>query len=436
MKNVRLIEFNPATETTRQFIYVMDNPNLGGAGNTQADKIGDMATFGNGEFLVIERDDDKISTDDAAKIEKKIYRFNLNGATPITNDGLIGSTGKTVDQLTIAEMGANGIRPIFKSLHVDLANTGYNDVEKVEGLAILDPWTVAVVNDNDFGVAQISVAPDGTFTRNYTPEPVTLGIIRTHTQGLDASDQDTKVNIRPWPVKGMYLPDGIASFNVGGQDYLITANEGDAREYIFQNAAGANVNAFVEAVRVSSGGVVLDPALFPNAPLLKRNENLGRLNITSTKGRNPANGQYQDLYSFGTRSFSIWKPDGTQVFDSGEQLEWITATAPDTLFNASNSNNTFDNRSDDKGPEPEAVTTGTVYGRQYAFIGLERVGGVVVYDLTDPTAPQFVQYLNNRDFSVTIEDDLRLAGDLGPEGVILIDAEKSPNRQAPPRRGE
>jgi hypothetical protein len=427
MKNVRLIEFDPATEKTRQFIYVMDNTNLGAAPNTPADKIGDMATFGNGEFLVLERDDDKISTDEAGKVEKKVYRFNLNGATAITNDGLIGETGKTVDQLTTTEMLANGIRPIFKSLHVDLATTAYNDVDKVEGLAIIDPWTVAAVNDNDFGVAQITVAPDGTFTRNYTPEPVTLGIIDVRMQGLDASDQDTKVNIRPWPVKGMYLPDGIASFKVDGQEYLITANEGDAREYIFQNEAGQNVNAFVEALRVSSGSVVLDSALFPNAALLKRAENLGRLNITSTLGRNPENGRYKELYAFGTRSFSIWKPDGTQVFDSGEELERITSGTPNSVFNASNSNNTFDNRSDDKGPEPEAVVTGTVFGRQYAFIGLERIGGIMVYDLTNPTAPKFVEYVNNRDFSVVIGDDLRVAGDLGPEGLILIDASKSPN---------
>jgi 2',3'-cyclic-nucleotide 2'-phosphodiesterase/3'-nucleotidase/5'-nucleotidase len=167
--------------------------------------------------------------------------------------------------------------------------------------------------------------------------------------------------------------------------------------------------------------------LFPNAALLKRGENLGRLNITSTRGRNPENGQYQELYSFGTRSFSIWKTDGTQVFDSGEQLERITAEAPNSLFNASNSSNSFDNRSDDKGPEPEAVVTGEVFGRQYAFIGLERIGGVMVYDLSDPKEPEFVEYVNNRDFSVEIGEDLRVAGDLGPEGLILIDGCDSPN---------
>ena len=97
------------------------------------------------------------------------------------------------------------------------------------------------------------------------------------------------------------------------------------------------------------------------------------------------------------------------------------------MFNASNNSNSFDNRSDDKGPEPEAVVTGTVFGRQYAFIGLERIGGIVVYELTNPEAPEFVEYVNHRDFTVTIGADLRVAGDLGPEGVILIDASKSPN---------
>jgi 2',3'-cyclic-nucleotide 2'-phosphodiesterase / 3'-nucleotidase / 5'-nucleotidase len=108
----------------------MDNPNLGGADNTRADKMGDAVSLGNGEFLVIERDDDKISTDAPDKIEKKVYQFNLTGATPLTDaqEGLIGATGKTVDQLTVAELVANGIRPVEKILYVNLAAAGFDEV--------------------------------------------------------------------------------------------------------------------------------------------------------------------------------------------------------------------------------------------------------------------------------------------------------------------
>ena len=114
------------------------------------------------------------------------------------------------------------------------------------------------------------------------------------------------------------------------------------------------------------------------------------------------------------------------MFDSRDALELITAEAYPSNFNASNTNNTFDNRSDDKGPEPEGVVIGKVFGRPYAFIGLERIGGVVVYDVSDPTAPRFVQYVNNRNFTVAPAPAPE-AGDLGPEGLVFIDARDSPN---------
>lgn len=417
-RSVRLVEFNPATLATRQFLYVMDNPNLGGADNTRADKIGDLVSFGNGEFLIIERDDDKISTDAFATIEKKIYRFNLTGATEISGytNNTVGATGKTVDQLTPAELAANGINPLIKMLHVDLNAAGYNTVEKVEGLTIIDPWTLAVINDNDFGIAAISVNPDGTFTVDYTPEPEQLGLIHIRGNQLDASDRDDNINIRQWPLKGVYMPDAIASYKVGNETFLVTANEGDAREW----------PGLTEPVRVGSGSVALDPAVFPNpGGYWKNNGILGRLNIISGMGRNPVTGLYEELYSFGARSFSIWDTAGKQVFDSADDLEWITAFAFPDNFNASNSSNSRDSRSDDKGPEPEGVTIGKVAGRTYAFIGLERIGGVVTYDVCDPHHPFFVDYVNNRDFTKDV--DTAAAGDLGPEGIIFIKEEDSPN---------
>jgi hypothetical protein len=428
MRNVRVVEFDLATRTTtRQFLYVMDNPDLGGIGNTRADKIGDAVSFGNGEFLVVERDDDKISVDAADKIEKKVYRFNLAGASDITSlTGLYG--GKTIDQLSPAELATAGIRPIAKVLHTDLAAAGYDQVEKVEGLTLIDEHTLAVINDNDFGVADITVSQDGSFVRNSTPDPIQLGLIGVGLNGIDASDRDSKINIRQWPVKGLFMPDAIASFRVDDQDYLITANEGDAREYIYEDpVTGDDVVAFAEVVRVGSSAVQLDPARFPFAATLKNTANLGRLNITNTLGRNPSTGLYEELYAFGTRSFTVWNSSGEPLFDSGEELERVTAAAYPANFNASNTSNAFDSRSDDKGPEPEGVVTGKIDGRTYAFIGLERIGGVVVYDVSVPAAPRFVQYLNNRDFSQAPESPL--AGDLGPEGLLFIAAHESPNKK-------
>ncbi|MEM9173085.1 MAG: hypothetical protein AAGA84_10310 [Pseudomonadota bacterium] len=82
-------------------------------------------------------------------------------------------------------------------------------------------------------------------------------------------------------------------------------------------------------------------------------------------------------------------------------------------FNSNNDDNdSFDSRSDDKGPEPEGITWGKVRGKRLAFIGLERVGGIMVYDITNPTAPTFATYVNNRNFSEDAES--AAAGDLGP----------------------
>jgi hypothetical protein len=231
--------------------------------------------------------------------------------------------------------------------------------------------------------------------------------------GLDASDRDSKINIRPWPVRGFYLPDGIASFKIGSQQYLILANEGDAREY----------DGFVEESRV--GNVALDPIAFPNAAELKASANLGRLKLTTAQGDIDHDGDFDIIYTFGARSFSIRTVTGALVWDSGDKLEKITADAFPAFFNASHDSNAFDNRSDDKGPEPESVTIGKVSGRTYAFVALERIGGIVVFDVSNPTAPTFVQYVNNRDFTKSVTSPE--AGDLGPEGIIFISEEESPN---------
>lgn len=226
---------------------------------------------------------------------------------------------------------------------------------------------------------------------------------------LDASDSDNAINIANWPTLGMYQPDAIASYIVGGQTYLVTANEGDAREY----------TGFVEAARMRT--LDLDDAAFPNEAALKANARLGRLNVTTKLGDTDGDGDYDQLYSFGARSFSVWTAGGTLVSDSGDDLEQTTAAAYPANFNASNTSNAFDNRSDDKGPEAEGVALGMIDGRTYAFVTLERIGGVVVYDMSNPAAPAFVQYLNNRDFSGP-----DAGGDLGPEGVTFIKADDSP----------
>ncbi|WP_421656156.1 choice-of-anchor I family protein [Leptothermofonsia sp. ETS-13] len=406
LQNIRIVEFDPVTQATRQFIYVMDNPPTVSATDTRADKIGDAVAIGNGEFLVVERDDDAIDSDPLGQIQKKIYRFSLQGATEISNlPNLIN--GKSLDQMTLTELAAAGVTPIRKTLHVDLATAGYNTVEKVEGLTLIDRNTIAVINDNDFTVAGITIDPTtGTFTPDPNAEIPVLGLITLQNNGLDASDRDGGINIRNWPVFGMYQPDAIASFTVNGETYLITANEGDARDY----------TGFSEEVRVSSNNYRLDPTVFPNATALKNNAALGRLTVTNTLGDIDGNGHFEQIYAFGARSFSIWNDQGDLVYDSGDLLEQLTASLIPNLFNSEGTADSFDNRSDNKGPEPEGLVTGVINGRTYGFIGLERVGGVMVFDVSNPSSPTFAQYINT-------------PGDISPEGLVFVASNQSPTGQ-------
>ncbi|MCH8045829.1 MAG: choice-of-anchor I family protein [Planctomycetes bacterium] len=234
--------------------------------------------------------------------------------------------------------------------------------------------------------------------------------------GLDASNKDGEINIANWPVHGMYQPDSIASYQVRGQTYLVMANEGDARDY----------DGFSEETRVKK--LDLDPTVFPGAETLQENENLGRLKTTTALGDTDGDGDFDEIFSYGARSFSIRTADGALVFDSGDDIAQITASAlPDDFNSTNDENDSFDNRSDDKGAEPEGVVLGSIRGEIYAFIGLERVGGIMVYNVSDPTAPVFQQYITNRDFAGDAEAGT--AGDLGPEGMAFISEADSPTRQ-------
>lgn len=249
---------------------------------------------------------------------------------------------------------------------------------------------------------------------------------------LDVSDRDDVIRIENWPVFGMYQPDGFDTYQWRGETLLVTANEGDSRDWDGYSEE-SRFRAFSGDVGLCQGGRVdqwlsSDNALgITSLSQLRDNSNLGRLTVTTAQGLGideSGNECIDEVYAFGARSFSIWTTDGTQLYDSGSEMERITAETYPEFFNSNHRENTFETRSDDKGPEPEDVTIGKIRGRTYAFIGLERIGGVMVYDITDPRSVFFVQYLNNRDF--TVEPGTPEAGDLGAEGLIFIEATDSP----------
>ena len=219
---------------------------------------------------------------------------------------------------------------------------------------------------------------------------------------LDPSDEDG-INIRNEPVFGLYQPDSIAAYEVDGETYYVTANEGDARD---------------EDERVED--LELDSTAFPNAEELQGEEELGRLEVSTIDGDIDNDGDYDRLVSYGGRSFSIRDANGNIVFDSGDDFAQITAEQVSQIFNSNGTVDSFDSRSDAKGAEPEAVVVGEIDGKTYAFVGLERTGGIMVYDISDPLDAKFVQYINPLD-----EDGNAL--DLAPEGLQFILAEDSPN---------
>ena len=191
----------------------------------------------------------------------------------------------------------------------------------------------------------------------------------------------------------------------------MTANEGDARDY----------DGFSEEKRVRD--LNLDSTAFPNAADLQKDENLGRLKTTTANGDTDGDGDVDKIFSYGARSFSIWRigRNGTaiQIYDSGDDFERITAAKIPNDFNSTDDENgSFDNRSDDKGPEPEALAVGKDLFQAYSLIGLERVGGLMLYEITNPFSPRFVEYKNNRDFSGVAANGT--AGDLAPEGIVFV----------------
>ena len=214
----------------------------------------------------------------------------------------------------------------------------------------------------------------------------------------DYSDEDNAVDLQDdgqylastyENVLGVYMPDSISTYEVNGVTYIVTANEGDAREW----------------------------GDYTNETKVTLTDIYGNSNKVRALDSSCVALPTSDTYLFGGRSFAIYQvgDDGslTQVYESGSDFEEITAEYLSTWFNCSNDDVEIDSRSQKKGPEPEGVAIGTIGDKTYAFIGLERIGGIMVYDITDPSNASYVNYINTRDFSENI------AGDVSPEGLAF-----------------
>ena len=350
-----------------------------------------------GDWLTISPDE---NLDDAEGLPYQVAAINGNDITLTDN----------LDDEATFDPNSSDPADIAVHLH-DGASTLAEDLEPEYITVSKDSKTAFVTCQENNAIAIIDIA-SASVTKIFA-----LGSKNHMKKGneLDVSNKDDVVNIQNWPIRGLYLPDAIASYDVRGRTFLVTANEGDARAY----------NGFNEEVRFKDVAVEFNTKGFD----FSDGDNLGRIKTTLTNDSD-GNGIMDTNFTYGSRSFSIWASNGKQVFDSGSDFAHITANRYGIAFNNNNDETSDEDRSDDKGCEPEAIAVGQIDGAWYAFIGLERMGGIMVYNISLPNKARFVEYINNRDINVDADKFGDPDGDYGPEGFAFVSASDSPNGKA------
>lgn len=347
--------------------------------------------------------------------------FNSGGSKSLDEDVRIYGPGSTV---------AEDLEPEYIAVSSD-SKWAYATLQENNALAIVDIENMVVEDVVPLGFKNHSLADNGFGESN----------------ALDAVD-DGAIGIENQPLLGMYQPDSIESIEIDGMDYLVTANEGDAREYekLFEVGILTETDGgFVLEIDDDGESETEDVPIAEGAYSQSKLEKLEGLEATVVNGLN-SDGEIERLYVFGGRSYAIWKAAGAEVelvYESGDRLEQITADAlPDDFNSDDDSIDDLDGESTASGPEPEGVAVGYVDETPVAFVGLEEVGGIAMFDISDPTDPEFVEYVNNRIFDpkkLGLDEDADLgdaledgviepgaAGDLAPEGLLFIRAADSP----------
>ena len=316
--------------------------------------------------------------------------------------------GRTINGTAITSTVAKDLEPEYITTTNDVA---YVSLQENNGLAIID-------------------------LEELTVDVVGLGTKSWAGFNIDIQENDAVSFGQYTGIYGVYQPDTIANFTWKDATFILTANEGDAREYFFDAAdeaactAAGGVDfdeddgclAYTDEVKVED----LTAAANSELAMLQATGEADDLRVTSAMGDADGNGEYDAAYAYGARSFTIWDQNGLVVYDSGDDFERITASVHGAQFNNGDDENASDSRSENKGPEPEALTVGQVGDRTYAFIGTERMGGIFVYDVTNPYDVQFAEYVINRDLTEGLTSD-DVIGDLAPESLVFVSAEDSPS---------
>lgn len=398
--------------------------------NVTVGALPDMVTFSHDGAKVVVANEGEPNGDYSIDPEGTISIIDINNGTIADTALSINFQAYNNKQAELEAQGLVFANPTGRTINGNLINTTV--------AMDLEPEYVSISKDNKY--AYVSIQENNGLAiinlEDNSLELKGLGFKDWSNLQFDASDKDGGVNFKSYPgLYGMYQPDTIASFSWKGANFIVSANEGDAREYFF--------DASDEADCIAKGGLdydakdgclayidesrVEDLALAANFDYLNNDDNdIGRLKVTTVKGDINNDGQYESLYAYGARSFTIWDSNGLVVFDSGDQIARVTASVHGNAFNNNEDENKGDTRSDDKGAEPEALTLGEVGDRLFAFVGLERMGTIMVFDITNPYDVKFQDYFYNRG----LEPSADISGDLAPEGMTFVPAAQSATNEA------
>ena len=380
----------------------------------------------------------------------RVALFACNADGSLTLRGLV-ETGVQPDMVTFAgsstvltadegeprEGYGDGVFDAFDARRDELASAGIVLKKGVDPSTDLEPEYIAVSGGKAYvtlqennAIAVLDLASrtfDGIYSAGFEDYSVTP---------IDIDKKDDAYAPRTYgSLMGIRMPDGIAAFQVDGKTYLVTANEGDAREWGDEDLGTFYLSEDEqdfgeEGVTSPTGAITGENSGLEGKVVFFKVEDFDGLD----SGKD---------YLFGGRTFTLYEAgaDGlTEVFTSGDDFEALTAQYLPDYYNCSNDNAVVDDRSGKKGPEAESVTVGTVDGRTYAFVALERTGGVMVYDVTEPASAQYVNYINTRDFASIVEgseeyedgelDKWVTGGDVAPEGLLFLSDAVSPTGEA------
>jgi DNA-binding beta-propeller fold protein YncE len=437
------IEATDKTQNGAVLFYQLDNQGVGTF--IKAVKVGalpDMVTFSPDGEKVLVANEGEPNSDYSVDPQGSISIIEFTNATPAdisTSINLSSDITFSSDLLDDEDFDTDAKRiSLLKAAGLKIAGpvgTTLAQSLEPEYITVSDDSKTAFVSlqeNNAIGIINLD---------NNTIEIKPLGFKNWDKFQIDFTNKDEIASFEHVEnLYGMYQPDTISSYQWQGATFVLTANEGDSRDY----------DGYSEEVRVKD---IIDPdklnkrlstelQAFYDASGGKNG--LGRLKVTTALGDDNNDGTYEALYAYGARSFSIWDQNINLVFDSGDDFDKISASVLGDNFNSTHTENKGDNRSDDKGGEPEAIAVGKIGDRTYGFIASERSGNLFVYDISNPFDVSFSAFYNNRDFTVDYEldDDLdnpcdesegmncsmiESAGDLGPESIKFVNREQSPN---------